>query len=937
MDNSKVSIAKQVVKYYCMSTGKKWSDFYGNLDIALTYDQTAPMSDDLWLIKKLALTLTKNGISINDFKINKDMVKSYFDEDGRKKAGEFYTPEIWCAEGRKYFDKYIPNWRDYNIWDISCYSMDTEIYTKRGWVTYDELYDDDEIYTFNKDTLLGEWSGFHRRFKRRYSGKMINIKSKGVDLLVTPEHKLVIKLGSGKYNIIEARCLSAYQKNVGMMMPCSANIYLRSLDTQSNDGVCNFWKMIGFYIGYGEISGNEVIFRFGSSKNRRVAWLSDILTQIGVSYGIRKDINKGVCLYFSNNLLSDYIISEVGLSKSIPMNDIPRDCYADFISGLLSSSTQHNVVKLPMSQYNSVLHITRIATEIGYSISESNIIDNTVALTFSTASTVSFKLGNIHMLDYDDYVWDLTTDNSNHIFLVRRNGKQCFSSNCGSGNLLRTAGLSTDKLYLSTLQEDDVELVRNTPEYAGANVFQLDFLSGIDYDVVNTEFLDKLPPRLKEVIINDEPLIIYANPPYKSGLAKSTDVGRYMIDIGLGKPAYDIFYQFCWRVMHFVEMFNLSNCYYGFFSPLTLFTGSNANVLLTEFERCFEFIDGMCLSAQEFSDTSDSIVWGIGYSLWKSRGGYFRDAIRKDIYLEKKRKADSTGSKIISEGKILYEPPRQKLSEWVVPKDIMFYEQAPLMTSHLTFKGSDVGDKVARFSGKLAVNALGSLMVGNTLTRSSDQSAVLSMPTTIQYVSITEENFWRCVSSYAFRRVIEAGWAIAKKEISAPNEKAEGYDIWVKNALVIFLFDWKSMMSSIRDVEWGGLTYTVRNKLFYCSKEEVIANCQDAKILRDIEENPPQNEFMLKMIGESEKYWGEPVRDLFNFCKQYTLFSYNSRSSVDYTCSLDSWDAGFQQIRAGLWNDELQEKLSEKLMSARDWLRKDLDKYGFVTDVEGDL
>lgn len=615
-----MKVAKQAVLYYSMVTGKPWSDFYSNLDAALEAEETPALSNEFWLIKKLMGTIQKSGLTVNEFKMNKDAVKAAFDDEGRKKAGEFFTPEIWCKEGRTYFDKHIPDWRTYNIWDTSA----------------------------------------------------------------------------------------------------------------------------------------------------------------------------------------------------------------------------------------------------------------------------------------------------------------------GAGNLLRTAQVPPNNLYLSTLQEDDVTLIKNTPEYTGANVFQCDFLEGLDYDTVNTEFLNKLPERLKEIIMNDEPLIIYANPPYKSGAAKSTDVGRYMIDIGLGKAAYDIFYQFCWRVMHFVEMFNLSNCYYEFFGPLTFFTGSSANVLLNEFERCFEFVDGMCISAQEFSDTSDSILWGIGCSLWKSRGGYIADNMRNDILLDKKF-INPDGS-VGCSGKVLYAPPREKLSDWVQPKDALFLEAAPLMTSHLTFKGSDVGVRKAPNTGRLASNALGTLMVGNTLTRSADQSAVLSMPTTIQFASITEENFWRCVSSYTFRRVIDAGWAIAKKEISAPDTSVEGYDLWLRNSLVMFLFEWKSMMSSIRNVEWGGGTYNIRNKLFYLTEDEVRANCSDELILKDLEENPPENEFMLRMIEESKPYWVKPIQDLFDFCKDYTLFSYNKRAVVDYAGCLDAWDAGFQQIRAGIWNDELQDEMSKLLMAARDYLRKDIGRFGFVTE-----
>ena len=110
------------------------------------------------------------------------------------------------------------------------------------------------------------------------------------------------------------------------------------------------------------------------------------------------------------------------------------------------------------------------------------------------------------------------------------------------------------------------------------------------------------------------------------------------------------------------------------------------------------------------------------------------------------------------------------------------------------------------------------------------------------------------------------------------------------------------------------------------------ANCSDELILKDLEENPPENEFMLRMIEESKPYWVKPIQDLFEFCKDYTLFSYNKRAAVDYAGCLDAWDAGFQQIRAGIWNDELQDEMSKLLMAARDYLRRDIGRFGFVTE-----
>lgn len=526
----------------------------------------------------------------------------------------------------------------------------------------------------------------------------------------------------------------------------------------------------------------------------------------------------------------------------------------------------------------------------------------------------------------------------------------------GSGNLIRTANITPDHLFASSIQQADVDAALKTPELCGAHVFQLDFLKACD-DGLNNEFLHELPERLQEVITNDEPLVFLCNPPYKTGQANATAVGKFMNDkVGLSlydwadfsKPSYDLFYQFCFQVMNMVAQHELKNVYYCVFGPLTWFTGAGANILLKQFEHCFEFIDGMCISAQEFSDTSESILWGIGATIWKSRGGYKNETgvdYHKDILLDKKFIApDGT---IGSEGKVLYAPPRKKLSTWVHSDDKSVPKaEYPLMTSHLTFKGGDVYEKVAYKKVKARSDLWGILMSQDTMTRSSDQSAVMSMPSSIQYEPIVKENFWRAVASYTFRRIYEADWSIAKKDISEPDVNVEGYDTWLKNAIPIFLFEYKSMMSSIRGSVWENQLQLpeeardkiiIRNNFFFLTPEEVRANCTDPVILKDLEENPPTEGqlFMQEVIKECEPMWAPEVRQLYDWCKTYTLATYDARKTVNYKGSLDAWDAGFQQLRSGLWNaDKLDGDMTKLLVQARDFLRKDIMKYGFVSEVQ---
>ena len=115
-----MKLAKQAVAYYTNVTGNSWSKFYDDLDEAISLP-IETQEGEMWLIHALMNTLIKSGLSVNEFKVNKDAIKAEFDNEGRKLAGEFFTPIIWAEELHRYMDKYIPNWREKAyVWEPSC-------------------------------------------------------------------------------------------------------------------------------------------------------------------------------------------------------------------------------------------------------------------------------------------------------------------------------------------------------------------------------------------------------------------------------------------------------------------------------------------------------------------------------------------------------------------------------------------------------------------------------------------------------------------------------------------------------------------------------------------------------------------------------------------------------------------------------------------------
>jgi PHP family Zn ribbon phosphoesterase len=74
---------------------------------------------------------------------------------------------------------------------LSCYDAETEVLTENGWKKFSRVTLRDKICTLNLRTEEIEYQRPQKIYRSRYKGKMYRLKTKRVDLLVTPNHNLV--------------------------------------------------------------------------------------------------------------------------------------------------------------------------------------------------------------------------------------------------------------------------------------------------------------------------------------------------------------------------------------------------------------------------------------------------------------------------------------------------------------------------------------------------------------------------------------------------------------------------------------------------------------------------------------------------------------------------------------------------------------------------
>ena len=87
------------------------------------------------------------------------------------------------------------NWRGY------CVDAKTEALTQRGWLSEDQITDNDKILSYNGSNMI--WSDIHSIFRDNYCGLMHKLSSRSIDSLITPEHKVVTDKGLVKIEYLK--------------------------------------------------------------------------------------------------------------------------------------------------------------------------------------------------------------------------------------------------------------------------------------------------------------------------------------------------------------------------------------------------------------------------------------------------------------------------------------------------------------------------------------------------------------------------------------------------------------------------------------------------------------------------------------------------------------------------------------------------------------
>ena len=465
---------------------------------------------------------------------------------------------------------------------------------------------------------------------------------------------------------------------------------------------------------------------------------------------------------------------------------------------------------------------------------------------------------------------------------------------CAAGHQGLTSGYTFKSLYLSTINQEDVDYIKQTH----SSTFVFDFLNGDISDIPNS--------LIKSFMKNKE-IIFFMNPPF--GKVKSfeedtsydpirdqfpkTYVSSLLEKEKIGKsPTSQFYIQFLYRIILLKKTFNLTNIKIAMFSPPFFLCGTTFKRFRKIFFEHFKFKGGFLMNANNFKGVGS---WRLSFSIFElgkeNKSEFEFDVLENDIKFLKKKLVYNTDNETRTRG-------------WVqegLPKD--GYIDHPQLSSSLKWK--------EKGRGVILPGSLGFFYNDTNYIKKNIQGAALFSSAFNKGLgcSITEGNIRRVMALFTARRThIHPKWYNALDEYIVPDENQEGYQEWNNDCFIYSIFNNKGFHSSMRDVDYREKRWNIYNEFFWISKEK-LRELGYEKILLDVEGQ--EDRFMYKHLKELKL--SPLAREVLNSANKLFEYTFEARESFardNPQYHLDSWDAGYTQLK-WLWKRKFKPKFKE--------------------------
>ena len=238
-------------------------------------------------------------------------------------------------------------------------------------------------------------------------------------------------------------------------------------------------------------------------------------------------------------------------------------------------------------------------------------------------------------------------------------------------------------------------------------------------------------------------------------------------------------------------------------------------------------------------------------------------------------------------------------------------EDFPNFTSYLTLL--DKGKKVDT-SGFLG----GYCELSNSVYQNSQGVTIGSGIMTLGYttsVPIYKENFPYIVGMFSAKKLIQQSWINDKDEYSAPNENHLYFEQFMNDSVVYSIFNNASSQSSLRQVEYKGQMWDIKNEFFWMSRDRMKELADDMgydELYNDARTASDRHVYKL-LFGEERIYdkLSPDARVVLDKATELVELSMEMRQVMaNDENHLNSWDAGYAQLKL-VWKEYFPEQFKE--------------------------
>ena len=492
---------------------------------------------------------------------------------------------------------------------------------------------------------------------------------------------------------------------------------------------------------------------------------------------------------------------------------------------------------------------------------------------------------------------------------------------CGVGNLETKHG-NHKNLFMSTLDQADIDVMKATKTCPAAHRFQYDYLNDditddgkIDYTLTN-----KVPQALRNAIAEGKKILVLINPPYaesgvgigggnKSNVAKTKFAATAMADYG--KSSNELFTQFVARIAQEIPTATLA-----MFSKLKYVNAPNFEKFRNQWNA--NYLDGFVVHSKAFDGLKGNFP--IGFLIWKLNQNAKKKITIKEIstdVLDKK-------AQLIGEKNFYNLPNETFLNGWL--------NRPKANKAHVIALKNSISPATSKITVTTwSDNAIGYMLCDSNDMQHSGQTALFSSVYRVGHDGgfyVNPDNLWQAAVIFSVRRLIKPTWINDRDQFLQPTSDTP--EEFKNDCLIWMLFNGSNLTASADNLEWNNKKWSIVNHFIPFNQIDVGAT------------EPFESDFMAQYLAK--KKLSKEAKAVLAAGKvlwsAYFVKKDKLKISTKEDYKLNRLDVGWYQIRNALKsfdgsNNEVSfAEFNEAYKTLTEKLQPQVYEFGFLRNSE---